>query len=195
MGIKHVYDSRSIEFAEQIRRDTDGYGVDIVLNSFTGAAQRAGIELLAFGGRFVEIGKRDIYGDTRLGLFPFRRNLTFYYCRPGDAVDQPPPTRRGAAAHCVPASTWTGNCLPRSTPHYPLVEAATAIRVMSAAEHTGKLVLDVPQAGSRSVRYYHRSRLRFSVATAPTSITGGLGRRLGSSSPRRWPRRAAGASC
>ena len=43
-----------------------------------GAAQRAGLELLAFGGRFVEIGKRDIYGDTRMGLFPFRRNLAFY---------------------------------------------------------------------------------------------------------------------
>ncbi len=78
MGIEHVYDSRSAEFAEQIRRDTDGYGVDIVLNSLPGAAQRAGLELLAFGGRFVEIGKRDIYGDTRLGLFPFRRNLSFY---------------------------------------------------------------------------------------------------------------------
>ena len=78
MGIEHVYDSRSTEFADQIRRDTDGYGVDIVLNSLTGAAQRAGLELLAFGGRFVEIGKRDIYGDTRLGLFPFRRNLAFY---------------------------------------------------------------------------------------------------------------------
>ena len=78
MGIEHVYDSRSIEFADLIRRDTDGYGVDIVLNSVLGAAQRAGLELLAFGGRFVEIGKRDIYGDTRLGLFPFRRNLAFY---------------------------------------------------------------------------------------------------------------------
>ncbi len=61
MGIEHVYESRSIEFAEQIRRDTDGYGVDVVLNSLTGAAQRAGLELLALGGRFVEIGKRDVY--------------------------------------------------------------------------------------------------------------------------------------
>ena len=77
-GIEHVYDSRSIEFAEQIRTHTDGYGVDIVLNSVTGAAQRVGIELLALGGRFVEIGKRDIYGDSRLGLFPFRRNLAFH---------------------------------------------------------------------------------------------------------------------
>lgn len=36
------------------------------------------MELLTFGGRFIEIGKRDIYGDTRLGLFLFRRNLSFH---------------------------------------------------------------------------------------------------------------------
>ena len=70
MGIDHVYDSRSLDFANQIRSDTGGYGVDIVLNSLTGAAQRAGLELLSFSGRFVEIGKRDMYGDTRLGLYP-----------------------------------------------------------------------------------------------------------------------------
>ncbi|WP_151069171.1 zinc-binding dehydrogenase, partial [Mycobacterium tuberculosis] len=50
MGVEHVYDSRSVEFAEQIRRDTAGYGVDIVLNSVTGAAQLAGLKLLALGG-------------------------------------------------------------------------------------------------------------------------------------------------
>ena len=51
---------------------------DIVLNSVFGAAQLAGVKLLAQGGQFVEIGKRDIYGDTKLGLFPFRQNLSFY---------------------------------------------------------------------------------------------------------------------
>ena len=60
MGIEHVYDSRSLEFAEVVRRDTVGQGVDIVLNSVTGATQRADLELLALGGRFVEIGNRDI---------------------------------------------------------------------------------------------------------------------------------------
>ena len=77
-GIDHVYDSRSTAFADEIRADTAGYGVDIVLNSLPGAAQRAGLELLSFGGRFLEIGKRDIYGDIRLGLLPFRRNLSFH---------------------------------------------------------------------------------------------------------------------
>ena len=36
MGIAHVYDSRSTEFADLIRPDTDEYGVDIVLNSLPG---------------------------------------------------------------------------------------------------------------------------------------------------------------
>jgi acyl transferase domain-containing protein/acyl carrier protein len=146
MGIEHVYDSRSTEFAEQIRRDTDGYGVDIVLNSLTGAAQRAGLNLLAYGGRFVEIGKRDIYGDTRLGLFPFRRNLTFY------AVDlallsETHPRRLQELLRTVYQRVADGD-LPRPVcTEYPLSEAATAIRVMSGAEHTGKLVLTVPHTG------------------------------------------------
>ena len=161
MGIEHVYDSRSIEFAEQIRRDTDGYGVDIVLNSLTGAAQRAGIELLAIGGRFVEIGKRDIYGDTRLGLFPFRRNLTFYDVDLALMSVSHPATDRGAAEHGVPARRR--RCAADAAKHanYPLADAATAIRVMSAAQHTGKLVLDVPQ---------HRAQQRGGAAGAGSGL-------------------------
>ncbi|WP_421845220.1 sulfolipid-1 biosynthesis phthioceranic/hydroxyphthioceranic acid synthase [Mycobacterium sp.] len=150
MGIEHVYDSRSIDFAEQIRRDTDGYGVDIVLNSVFGAAQLAGIKLLALGGRFVEIGKRDIYGDTKLGLFPFRQNLAFYGVDLGlMSLSHPDAVRELLST--VYRSTAEGVLpLPPST-HYPLAEAATAIRVMGAAEHTGKLILDVPHAGRSSV--------------------------------------------
>src|SRR5262249_60672428 len=127
MGIEHVYDSRSLEFAEGIRRDTDGYGVDIVLNSVTGAAQRAGLELLAFGGRFVEIGKRDIYGDTRLGLFPFRRNLTFSGVDLG-LLSYTDPGRLRDLLNTVYQLTADGSLpMPEST-HYPLADAATAIR-------------------------------------------------------------------
>ncbi|MBW0012154.1 sulfolipid-1 biosynthesis phthioceranic/hydroxyphthioceranic acid synthase, partial [Mycobacterium sp.] len=143
MGIEHVYDSRTVEFADQIRRDTDGYGVDVVLNSVTGAAQLAGIKLLALGGRFVEIGKRDIYGDTKLGLFPFRRNLAFWGVDLGlMSVSHPQQVSRILST--VYRLTAEGELpIPAST-HYPLAEAATAIRTMSAAEHIGKLILDIP---------------------------------------------------
>ena len=150
MGIEHVYDSRSVEFAALIRRDTDGYGVDIVLNSATGAAQRAGLELLSFGGRFVELGKRDIYGDTRLGLFPFRRNLAFYAVDLGLLSYSHPETLRDLLKTVYERTADGALPMPEST-RYPLADAATAIRVMSAAQHTGKLVLDIPRVGHTRV--------------------------------------------
>lgn len=176
MGIAHVYDSHSIEFAELIRRDTNGYGVDIVLNSVTGAAQRAGLELLALGGRFVEIGKRDIYGDSRLGLFPFRRNLAFYAVDLGlMAVSHPKKVQN--LLDTVYRLTADGVLpLPEST-HYPLADAATAIRLMSAAQHTGKLVLDVPRSGGSQVVVSpeHAPVFRGDGAYLITGGLGGLG--------------------
>jgi polyketide synthase 5 len=175
VGIEHVYDSRSIEFADLIRRDTEGYGVDVVLNSVIGAAQRAGLELLAFGGRFVEIGKRDIYGDTRLGLFPFRRNLTFYavdlalmsFSHPDRLRDLLTTVYRLTADGVLP--------MPEST-HYPLAGAATAtaIRMMSGAQHTGKLVLDIPHRGNSPVAV-PPAQVRVFRGDGAYIITGGLG--------------------
>jgi len=173
MGIEHVYDSRSVEFAEQIRRDTDGYGVDIVLNSVFGAAQLAGIKLLAVGGRFVEIGKRDIYGDTKLGLFPFRQNLAFYGVDLG-LMSITHPTAVREVLSTVYRLTAEGVLpMPEST-HYPLAEAATAIRVMGAAEHTGKLLLDIPHAGRSSVVLPPEQAPVFR-SDSSYIITGGLG--------------------
>ena len=148
MGIEHVYDSRSLEFADRIRLDTDGYGVDVVLNSVTGAAQRAGLELLALGGRFIEIGKRDIYGDTRLGLFPFRHNLAFYavdlallsYSQPDRVRDLLTTVYQLIADGALP--------VPEITCH-PLADAASAIRMISGAQHTGKQVLEIPRTGQQ----------------------------------------------
>ncbi|OBB92750.1 type I polyketide synthase [Mycobacterium sp. 852002-30065_SCH5024008] len=169
MGIEHVYDSRSTEFADLIRRQTDGYGVDIVLNSVPGAAQLAGLKLLALGGRFIEIGKRDI----RLGLFSFRPNLAFHgvdlallsYSEPDRVHDLLATVYQLIADGVLP--------IPEST-HYPLAEAGNAIRTMAGAGHTGKIVLDVPHTG--------RHRVTVPPAQAPVFrpdgaylVTGGLG--------------------
>jgi polyketide synthase 5 len=173
MGIQHVYDSRSIEFAELIRRDTDGYGVDIVLNSLAGRAQHAGIELLALGGRFIEIGKRDIYGDSRLGLFPFRRNVSFHGVDLRSMAVSHPHKIRELLRTVYQRTADRSLPMPQST-HYPLTDAATAIRVMGAAGHTGKLVFQVPRR--------ERSRVVVPPEQAPVFrgdgayiITGGLG--------------------
>lgn len=172
-GIKHVYDSRSTDFADQIRHDTDGYGVDIVLNSLPGAAQQAGLELLTFGGRFVEIGKRDIYGDTKMGLFPFRRNLSFYAVDLALLTLVAPDTLRGLL-EVIYQQIADGVLPPPQTTHYPLANGANAIRSMGAAEHTGKLVLEVPRAGQYAA-VVPADRAPAFRADGAYVVTGGLG--------------------
>lgn len=173
MGIDYVYDSRSTEFADLIRHDTGGYGIDIVLNSLSGAAQRAGLELLSFGGRFIELGKRDIYGDTRIPLFPFRRNLAFHAVDLALLTLTNPSTLRRVLESVYGQIAAGVLPLPETT-HYPLREGATAIRVMSAAEHTGKLVLDVPHAGQLRV-VVPPDQANVFRSNGAYIVTGGLG--------------------
>ncbi len=76
MGIRHVMDSRTLEFGVRTREATNGEGVDVVLNSLSGAAIRTGLETLRPFGRFVELGVRDIMADAPLGMLPLRHNVT-----------------------------------------------------------------------------------------------------------------------
>ena len=52
MGIDRLYDSRSLTFAEEILEDTQGEGVDVVLNSLAGEAINQNLRALRPFGRF-----------------------------------------------------------------------------------------------------------------------------------------------
>jgi len=129
--------------------------------------------LLAVGGRYVEIGKRDIYGDTRLGLFPFRRNLAFYGVDLALLSSSQPDRVRDLLTTVYQLIADGKLPMPEST-HYPLADAVTAIRVISGAQHTGKLVLDVPHTGRRRVTVLP-SHARVFRRDGAYLITGGLG--------------------
>lgn len=79
MGIEHVYNSRTTDFAEEIRRDTDGYGVDIVLNSLTGAAQWAEATYWPSTVASSRSEKRDVYEPPASTSTRPGRNLAFFY--------------------------------------------------------------------------------------------------------------------
>ena len=76
LGIHHVMDSRSLDFAEQIMEATGGEGVDLVLNSLTGEAIAASLSVLRPGGRFLELGKTDLWDQARVDAF--RPGVTFF---------------------------------------------------------------------------------------------------------------------
>lgn len=78
LGVKHIYDSRSADFASAILEDTNNEGVDIVLNSLYGDLMLASLSLLKPFGRFLELGKRDFYNDNSLYLRKFRDNISYF---------------------------------------------------------------------------------------------------------------------
>jgi acyl transferase domain-containing protein/NADPH:quinone reductase-like Zn-dependent oxidoreductase/short-subunit dehydrogenase/acyl carrier protein len=84
LGVDHVFDSRSLTFADDILAATGGEGVDVVLNSLSGEPVRRNMRVLKPFGRFLELGKRDFYENTPIGLRYFRNNISYF----GIDVDQ-----------------------------------------------------------------------------------------------------------
>ncbi len=144
LGIEHVMDSRSLAFADEVLRDTDGEGVDVVLNALSGEAMLKGLAVLRPYGRFIELGKRDIYGDAQVGLLPFQRNLSFH------AVDLIPlaldrPTLATRLLEHVARQIGDGSLQPVPVTTFDLAEAEQGFRLMAQARHIGKVVLTIDE--------------------------------------------------
>ena len=77
LGVEHVYDSRSPTFADEVWRDTDGEGVDLVLNSLAGEAISESLATLSQYGRFLEPGQPDILRCAPLDLMLSKGNISF----------------------------------------------------------------------------------------------------------------------
>ncbi|MGA4863152.1 SDR family NAD(P)-dependent oxidoreductase [Streptomyces lavendulocolor] len=171
-GVEHVLDSRSLDFAPEVRRITDGAGVDVVVNSLAGEAIARSMDLLRPGGRFVELGKRDIFENKPLPMRPFDRNIAFF----GVDLNTLPLDAPGngelftEVAERVAAGTY------RPLPHtaYPAARVEEAFRLLQHSRHLGKVVvtfdpLDEPVPVTTGPREPHLD------PSGTYLVTGGLG--------------------
>jgi NADPH:quinone reductase-like Zn-dependent oxidoreductase/acyl carrier protein len=171
LGIERVFDSRSLAFAAEVMRETDGQGVDVVLNSLTGDAIQASLELLRDGGRFLEIGKQDIYQNTPLGLLPFRRDISFSAVHL-DAVLR----RRQDLLNELTSYFENGSFSPLPVKVFPVSESASAFRYMAQAKQIGKIALSMRDQKIRVVPLVERKEVvRSDGAYLVTGGLGGLG--------------------
>ena len=188
-GIADVFDSRDLSWVEGVRAATRGTGVNVILNSLTGAAIPLGLESLAEDGRFIEVGKQDIYSGRSVRLAAFKRRISFAALDLAGLMEHRPErfARAFAAAWSHVCSTAVG---PLPTTTYPFAEAAGALRTMASGNHIGKLVLTAPDtAGSAVPEPLPGGRFR---GDATYLITGGLGA-LGLSLAELMAERGAGA--
>jgi phthiocerol/phenolphthiocerol synthesis type-I polyketide synthase C len=172
LGIRHVFDSRDLSWADEVRAATSGRGVDVVLNSLTGAAIELGLDALAEDGRFIEVGKKDIFAGRPIGLAPFRKGISLA------AVDLAGlMARRPERFAMLLAEVWdrvvAGEFRPLPVNRYPFADAVEALRCMSRGSHIGKFVVTDPAtAPAVAPEPLAGGRLR---PDATYLITGGLG--------------------
>ncbi len=142
LGVKYVYDSRTTDFADQILADTDGAGVDVVLNSLTSEGfLEATVRATAHNGRFAEIAKRDIWTPEQMAQA--RPDISYEIVALDTVTFQEPERIRGLLTE-VSQGLDKGEWTPLPAEIYPLTEARAAFRRMQQARHIGKIVVQIP---------------------------------------------------
>ncbi len=138
LGVQHVFSSRTLDFAGQIRQQTNGEGVDLVLNSLAGEFIPQSLALLRRGGRLLEIGKTEVWNADRVrAQFP---EVSYHVIYLGETVQaQPALIRQQFLELCDAFGRGELQPLPAKT--FPLAEAVSAYRYMAQARHIGKVVL------------------------------------------------------
>ncbi|MDP2370558.1 SDR family NAD(P)-dependent oxidoreductase [Rhodoferax sp.] len=140
LGADHVFDSRSLAFADDILACTGGEGVDVILNSLAGEAIRRNLRVLKPFGRFLELGKRDFFENTPLGLRPFKDNIS-YFGIDADQLLLARPALAGRLFREVMALFRDGVLFPLPYRVFSAEHVVGAFRAMQQSRHIGKVVV------------------------------------------------------
>ena len=141
LGVHHVMDSRSLDFADEIQRLTQAEGVDVVLNSLTGDFLRRSLDSLTTNGRFIEVGKAEILDDNFITEHYPKISYDFF-----DLVEialNQPDHLQGMYKD-LKAMFARGELEPLPLQTFPIRDAVKAFRHMQQARHIGKIVLTPP---------------------------------------------------
>nr|AJW65407.1 type I modular polyketide synthase [Nocardiopsis sp. CMB-M0232] len=135
----HIASSRTLDFEDKVLRATGGRGVDVVLDSLTGRFVDASLRLLPHGGRFIEIGKRDIRDADEVAVaHPGVAYRAFDLVEAG-------PERIGEMLAEIMALFDSRAVAPLPVRAWPASRAREAFRHLAHARHIGKVVLTLPE--------------------------------------------------
>ena len=166
-GVAHVMSSRTLDFAAAIQALTDGQGVDVVINTLSGEFVDRSFDVLKPGGRFVELGKRDVWSADQVR--ERRPDVTYF---PFDLVEV---SRRDPGLIAGMLSEMTtqvhaGTLTPLPRTAFPVSHVTEAFRYMAEARHVGKIVVTLPPLAAEGADTPVSIR-----EDATYLITGGLG--------------------
>jgi acyl transferase domain-containing protein/NADPH:quinone reductase-like Zn-dependent oxidoreductase len=138
LGVRHVFDSRSLAFADEVRQATGEKGVDVVLNSLAGEFIPRSLDVVAPGGRFLELGRRDVWTPQQVAAV--RPDVAYHIVFLGDLVTADRPAIASMLADLVPAAV-AGALRPLPWRAFAVERAVDAFRHMAQARHIGKVLV------------------------------------------------------
>jgi acyl transferase domain-containing protein/NADPH:quinone reductase-like Zn-dependent oxidoreductase/surfactin synthase thioesterase subunit len=142
MGVQHVFDSRSLDFYDQVMDVTGGRGVDVVVNSLTGRFIAQSLKCLAPFGRFIELGKSDIYRNNKLNLERLGENISYFVVDVDRLAVQKPDLHRQILTDVI-ALFERGELRPQEVTEFPISKLPEAMKFMTRAAYRGKIVLNM----------------------------------------------------
>jgi acyl transferase domain-containing protein/NADPH:quinone reductase-like Zn-dependent oxidoreductase/short-subunit dehydrogenase involved in D-alanine esterification of teichoic acids len=140
LGAEAAFDSQGLAFGAQVREASGGRGVDVVLAAVYGDQLRESFAALGPGGRYVDIGKRDIVENRALSMAPFQRSLM--YCGLDvDVLSAEKPETMKALITEVAKGFSDGVYKKIEVRTYPAREVHTALRAIADRERIGAVAL------------------------------------------------------
>ncbi|XP_071632956.1 fatty acid synthase [Temnothorax longispinosus] len=139
---RHIGNSRDTSFEQLIRAETQGRGVDVVLNSLAEEKLQAGIRCLAFGGRFLEIGKYDLSNDSRVGMSMFLKNTSFHGILLDALFGEDNAVKKELVNH-VSEGIKNGAIRPLQSTVFSEQQLEQGFRFMATGKHIGKVLVKI----------------------------------------------------
>jgi len=133
LGAEQVFDHYSVDFSKEVRRLTDGRGVDIVVEHVGEATWDRSVRALATGGRLVTCGATTGFAASLDLRHLFARQLSLLGCYMG----------RFAELDSAAQLLFDGRVTPVIDEVFPLERAADAQRRLENKGQFGKVVLQV----------------------------------------------------
>jgi NADPH2:quinone reductase len=144
LGADAAIDYRTQDFATEVKRLTDGRGVDVILDMVGAAYFPRNLRCLALDGRLVLIAFLGGHEAEKADLRPImvkRLTVTGSTMRPRTTA------QKGEIAAALEAKVWPllaeRRCGPEIFRSFPLAQAAQAHALMESSEHIGKIMLEV----------------------------------------------------
>lgn len=126
-----------------IKMQTNGKGVDYVLNSLADDKLHASIRCLGSGGTFLEIGKFDMANNTKIGLGDFLKEIAFRSVLVDNLFATSHDSILLSLSRLVENDIRSGVIQPLHATVFDVSEVEKAFRYLGTGKHVGKVVLKI----------------------------------------------------